>query len=98
MQRKPLRRSVRLIRPLDNDRVGVISITVESKTCMYTIREIPCFIGGRGFAVHRLGLGTLYHLRVGEPRDCMCECLGFLYRNNCRHVLGLKALIEKGKL
>ena len=34
-----------------------------------TLLQLPCDIGGRGFAVHRLGLGTLYHVRVGSPAE-----------------------------
>jgi hypothetical protein len=78
--------------------VGVFRISVAGKSWLYTFREIPCFIGGRGFVIHRTGLGIPFHVRVGEPRDCSCECLGFLYRNRCRHILGLLALMRKGYL
>jgi hypothetical protein len=94
---KPVR-TIRLVRSPDRDGVGVFCVTVGPRSCFYTLHEIPCEIGGRGFAVHRTGLGTLYHVRVGEPNDCSCECKGFLFRNSCRHVLGLMALIGKGKL
>ena len=91
-------RTIRLVRSPARDGVGVFSVTAGGRPCYYTLHEIACEIGGRGFAVHRTGLGTLYHGRVGAPLDCMCECKGFLYRNCCRHVLGLLALIRKGKL
>ena len=91
-------RSIRLIRALDENGVGVFSIKTGERTALYTIHEIPCEIGGRGFEVHLLGLGTLYHVRVGEPQDCTCECKGYLFRNYCRHTLGLLALIREGKL
>lgn len=87
-------RSIRLIYPPGRDGIGVFSITAKEGIAFYAIHEIPCEIGGRGFALHRLGLGTLYHVRVGEPEDCSCECKGFLYRSECRHVLGLLALIR----
>ena len=73
-------------------------ITVAGRTQFYTFHEIRCDIGGRGFAVHRLGLGTLYHVRIGRPVDCSCECMGFLSRNTCRHVLGMRVLVAKGLL
>jgi hypothetical protein len=92
------RRTIRLVRAPDRDGVGVFSVTVGDRACFYTLREIPCEIGGRGFAVHRTGLGTLYHVRVGRPAECSCECMGFLYRSQCRHVLGLLALMREGKL
>jgi hypothetical protein len=76
----------------------VFRVTVGAESSYYTLHEIPCEIGGRGFAVHRLGLGTRYHVRVGSPEDCSCECQGFLYHGYCRHVLGLLALSQMGKL
>jgi hypothetical protein len=94
----PPGRSIRLVRPLDRDGVGVFAVSAAGKTSHYVLHEIPCAIGGRGFEVHKLGLGTLYHVRVGRPADCSCECLGFLARGVCRHVLGLLALIREGKL
>ena len=96
--REKPKRTIRLVRAPDRDGVGVFSVKVGDKAAHYTIHEIRCDIGGRGFEVHKLGLGTLYHVRIGEPEDCSCECQGFLFRGCCRHVLGLRALILKGKL
>jgi hypothetical protein len=91
-------RTIRLVHAPDADGVGAFSITVGRQTCHYAFREIRCDIGGRGFAIHRLGLGTLYHARVGRPSDWSCECTGFLFRGYCRHVLGLMALIREKKI
>jgi hypothetical protein len=91
-------RVIRLIRPTTLDGVGVFSVRVGNRTTFYTLHEIRCDIGGRGFEVHRLGLGELYHVRVGRAADCSCECLGFLRHGHCRHVLGLLALIKRGLL
>jgi hypothetical protein len=92
------RRTIRLARSPALDGVGVFSIAAGGRTTFYTFHEIPCDIGGRGFAVHRLGLGDLYHVRIGEPDDCSSECLGYLRHGHCRHVLGLLALARAGKL
>ncbi len=89
-------RTIRLILRPSPAGPGVMSIVEKKKTTYYAFREIPCAIGGRGFAVHRLGLGDLYHVRIGAPTDCSCECLGFLAHGRCRHVLGLLALVRKG--
>ena len=59
-------RSIRLERSPALDGVGVFRVTTGQETTYYTLCEIPCQIGGRGFAVHRLGLGQLYHVRVGS--------------------------------
>ena len=91
-------RTISLVRAPGPDGVGAFSITAKGRTTHYTFCEIPCEIGGRGFAVHKLGLGVLYHVRVGRPADCSCECLGFLRHGHCRHVMGLLALIREGKL
>lgn len=92
-------RTITLVREPDSRGVGVFCISVGKKCQFYTFREIPCEIGGRGFAVHRLGQGTLYHVRVGrEPEDNSCECMGFLRWDHCKHVSGLKALIKQKKL
>lgn len=89
-------RVIRLLRRPDRHGVGLLCITQKRRTYYYVFKEIPCDIGGRGFAVHRLGLANLYHVRVGAPRDCSCDCLGFLSHGRCKHVLGLTALIGHG--
>jgi hypothetical protein len=91
-------RSIVLLVPPGASSPGVLSIVEKKQTAYYTFREIPCDVGGRGFAIHRLGLGELYHVRIGKPDHCSCECLGFLRHGRCRHVLGLLALARKGLL
>jgi hypothetical protein len=91
-------RSIRLVRPPGRDGVGVFSVRAGDTTTYYTLHEIRCDIGGRGFAVHRLGLGNLYHVRIGRREDCSCECLGYLAHGRCKHVLGLQALVRQGFL
>src|SRR5262245_6394510 len=91
----PRRRTIRLIRSPARDGVGVFCVSEPATATYYTLREIPCEIGGRGFAVHRLGLGNLYHVRIGRRTDCSCECLGFLAHGRCKHVLGLLALTRQ---
>ena len=96
--KKPPKRSIQLIRSTNIDGIGVLRIAVGNYSDFYTFHEIPCDIGGRGFAVHRLGLGELYHVRVGSPSECSCECLGFLRHGRCKHVAGLLALIGRGEI
>jgi hypothetical protein len=94
---KPVR-SLRLIRPPAHNEPGVFCITSKKDTHYYVFQEIACEIGGRAFAMHRLGLGQLYHVRVGRPQDCSCECLGFLAHDQCKHIMALQALLAEGKL
>lgn len=87
-------RTIHLYRAPDENGVGVFKITAAGPAQFYALREVRCDIGGRGFAVHRLGMGALYHVRVGAPGDCSCECLGFLRWGRCKHILGLRAVIR----
>jgi hypothetical protein len=98
MAETPPTRTIRLVRSPETDGIGVFCITIGDQAQFYTLREIPCEIGGRGFAVHRLGRGTVYHVRINPPQDSSCECLGFLRWGRCKHVLGLTALIKQGQL
>jgi hypothetical protein len=91
-------RTIRMVCPPRADGVAVVCITLGKETSFYTLCEIPCEVGGRGFAMHRTGLGTLYHVRIGAPEECSCECLGYLRHGYCRHVLGLLALVRAGRL
>ena len=95
MPNTPLR-YIRLLRaPTEHD-AGLLAITASKKTTFYVFKEIPCAIGGRGFVMHRLGMGDVYHVRVGTPADCTCECMGFSRHGNCKHVQGLLALVGHG--
>jgi hypothetical protein len=87
-------RSIRLIRAPNQDGVGVFCLRDRKTLAFYIFREIHCDIGGRGFAMHRLGLGPLYHVRVGRPDECECECLGYLRHGHCKHIAGLLALAQ----
>ena len=92
-------RSIRLLRaPAAGDGVGVCSISSGKNAAFYAFHEITSDIGGRGFAMHRLGLGELYYIRIGQPNECSCECMGFLAHGTCKHLLGLSALVERGML
>ncbi len=94
----PKKRTICLVRPPLGDGVGVFRVTVGQTTTLYAVREVPCEIGGRGFAVNRLGLGELYHVRIDSLEESTCECLGFLRHGYCKHVLGLYALVQAAKV
>jgi hypothetical protein len=95
---KHVPRVIRLIQTPDAFGLGVFAITQRKDTQFYVFKEIPCDIGGRGFALHRLGLGDLYHVRVGAASESSCECLGFLRHGHCKHIQGLAALIGHNAL
>ena len=95
---KPKPRTVRVERPPNADGVGVLCIDTAGECQFYVFQEIRCDIGGRGFAVHRLGQGELYPARVGAPEDTSCECMGFLRWGKCKHTAALAALIKQGEV
>ena len=102
MPKSKSRRAIRLTQPPDARGVGTLCITDGKGECVnYVFREIPCQIGGRGFELHKLGIGgILYHTRAGNDpnEECSCECMGWLRNGHCKHVAGLLALIKQGKI
>jgi hypothetical protein len=92
-------RTIHLERAPTADGAGVFRFEERGRSTSYAIHEIPCEIGGRGFAIHRLGLATLYHVRIADAEaDCSCECLGFLRHGRCKHVVGLRTLLADQQL
>lgn len=89
-------RTIRLVHRPTPDEPGVFCISDKKESVFYVFREIPCEIGGRGFEVHRIGLNPLYHVRVGLPEECSCECMGYISKGHCKHVQGLLALTGHG--
>ena len=98
MGRKKPTRNIELVRAPASGALGVFAVTERKKTKLYAFREIPCYIGGRGFAVHQVDRGGVYHVRIGEPDECSCECLGFLRHSHCRHIKGLLMMQQEGWL
>jgi SWIM zinc finger len=94
-KKRPLARSIRLIRPPDETGVGILCIATRAREASYAFKEIPCSIGGRGFVLHRLEPGEIYHVRVGKPEEISCECLGFLRHGNCKHIQGILTLLKQ---
>lgn len=98
MPKSTKHRSIRLVRTPEIDGVGVFCIREKNKDTYYTFNEIPCELGGRGFEVHRTGLGDLYHVRIGAKEECCCECRGYLRWGHCKHITGLIALANHNML
>jgi len=95
----PRRRSIRLVAKPDSTLPGVVRIEVTGrKTALYAVREVPSQFGGRGFAVREIkdGPTQTYYVHVGGLRTC--GCVGFAQWSRCKHVEGIAALLESGKL
>jgi hypothetical protein len=86
----------------DTDGYFAIRLTVGKEAADYLIRQIHSDLPGRAFEIEKLDskLRTVevYHVIVGQPRDCSCECRGFLRWNRCKHIAGLLALDAAGRL
>jgi hypothetical protein len=76
---------------------GKIRIVCGKVDTEYTVIELPCDIGGRGFEVSNLSNLEIYHVNL-NGRDRSCDCIGHLRHGHCKHADGLAALIAAGKL
>ena len=95
---RPLKGVIQLLRKPTADTAGIFSVKAGKTEAFYAFQEIPCFIGGRGFDVMRLGTTRRYHVRAVDHRDFSCECIGYLAHGRCRHALGLLTLIDRGEI
>jgi hypothetical protein len=91
---KPVRRTIQVVSP------GRIAITHGKVTTTYAIAEFP--VGdpydGQAFRLTK-DFGDTYDVflhRFGQNDSC--DCIGFEAHGRCKHVSGLLALMERGKL
>jgi hypothetical protein len=93
-------RSVRLVVESSQDESGVVVVTVGKETFPYFVDEIPADYG-RAFCLSKF-TGESYDVNLGDARHPpSCECLGHQrwgHRTACKHLAGLAALVEAGKL
>jgi hypothetical protein len=99
--RKPRTKPVRTIgvavRPSDVNPYFVIRITEGKKTDLYSVRPIPSD-WGKAYAMAKLPEEQdPYHVCLAGA-DSVCDCKGFLRHGHCRHVEGLTALTNAGRL
>jgi hypothetical protein len=99
-------RSLRVSDPVNGARCLVI--TRDGDRVFYTLREVPCEIGGRGFRLDKTleGSGSDrtengYDVRVNGDQDGSCTCKGFTYHRRqkpCKHLDAVRFLISRGAL
>jgi hypothetical protein len=79
---------------------GVLAITVGKDTTRYWLRRLAGDFGD-AFEVEKFASagGETYHVSLGEDEtESSCECNGFVHHGHCKHVSGLLALRQAGKL
>ena len=102
-------RSVRSLRISDAiNGVRTMVITQDGDRVFYTLKEIPCEIGGRGFRLDKTleASGSdreesSYDVRVDGQADGSCTCKGFTYHRHqkpCKHISAVQTLVRLGKL
>lgn len=93
---KPVARTIRKTAP------GQVVITVGGLGDSYGLAEVPCggAFDGRGFVVEKFGSADgPYHVFLSRSgQDDTCDCPGGTYRGRCKHMHGLRKLLELGKL
>jgi hypothetical protein len=82
------------------DESGVLIISVGKETFAYFVDAIPADYG-RAFCLSKF-TGESYDVNLGDAQHPpSCECKGHLrwgHRTVCKHLAGLKALVEAGRL
>jgi hypothetical protein len=99
--RKPVKseRKIRVaVPPSEVNPFSIVVITVGREEANYCVRPLPSDFG-QAFEVEKIFVpdGNTYHIRL-DGEGGSCECKGFLRWGHCRHVEGLQALRDAGKL
>jgi hypothetical protein len=105
---KPDRRVFLVEAPYADGRPGTLSLTVGKQSELYELATIPDAAWGHAFCLRKQD-GTEYAVNLGDPArgiEPTCECLGHLRWHGtansagreCKHLAGLRALVERGLL
>ncbi len=74
----------------------MIATTYATPKAVYTVREIECDLGGRGFEVEKDSDSepALYHVHLAAEGDARCDCLGCLRWGHCKHCDTVRQLVN----
>lgn len=94
------KRSIRISSPFNRHGVGCVTITQKGKPTVYACKLFLAFDGiALGVKLVKLDGTTYYACLNGNASSC--ECLSFLRWGHCRpckHIAGLQALADAGRL
>jgi hypothetical protein len=108
--RKPVPRSVQVVRPIDHKGSGIITIKVGKEANDYGVHLFGAdFPGGSiGVELHKDDGETVHHVNLSADRQaCSCDCPGFLHHGHhhngqalvsCKHIDSLLCLLALGHL
>jgi hypothetical protein len=95
--RKPIPRTIALeLAATEVSRFAVVRVTEGKKIDRYSVTSAAADYGP-AFTVHKLGTDDEYAVNL-DPAHASCECKGWCRWKKCRHVAGLRALLQAGKL
>jgi hypothetical protein len=86
--------------PAPDGRAGTVRIIIGKEDTFYELAPIPEAAWCMAFTLTKEDR-TTYAVNLGDPAKGMppsCECLGYLRWGRCKHVSGLMALVNAGKL
>jgi hypothetical protein len=94
---KPPRHIGVVVRPSDVNPCYIVRVVEGKKTDHFAVTPLASDYG-TAFAVEKVGAGQdPYHVCLAGA-DSTCDCKGHLHHGNCRHVEGLAALQNAGRL
>jgi len=94
---KPARRIGVAVRPSEVNPFFVIRITEGKKTDLYSVRPIPSDWGTAYTMAKLPEENDPYHVNLAGA-DSTCDCKGHTRHGHCRHVEGLTALTNSGRM
>ncbi len=90
-------RSIRLILAPSRLMPGIVRITVGKSATDYLVEGVPADFG-MGFKLTKiLGQNETYHVNL-NGKESLCDCEGHGAHGHCKHVEGLAALHNAGRI
>ena len=100
LQRKPRSKPARRIRVIlapTATTAGIVQITVGKNAGDYMMEHIPADFGTAFRLTKILGEHDAYHVNL-NGRLSLCDCMGHEAHGHCKHVDGLNALRNAGRI
>jgi hypothetical protein len=96
---KPARSITMQQAPNADGKGAIVEITVGKETDFYFVDKMPSDFGA-AFELQKCnydGDDETHHVNLDGQRSS-CECKGYMRHHHCKHIAGLAALVQLGKL